>query len=286
MKDSTRVAAALLLAALWGCSGGGGGGDGGGGGGTAPLQYTGNTSPANISESNAALLAAAATNSAGTAEITGVVSSTAPGGGSHQGEGIVDVGRRLAHRVRKLGARPTAEARLTSAPFGPESGECPQGGTLTISGDVTPSGTGFINFTFNNCGVDGDFLTGTLTVRVDATLLGPGPDDILFLDSTLTVGRLSLRGSVNIDTGGTIRVQVNVPENEETITQNLVALNLDWAHDQVRGHFRRHLRQRPQRDPDPPYAFDQRPRIRQHSRLRHHQNACGPAVHDGHATLP
>src|SRR3954471_21533051 len=155
-KALAGLAAGLVFIGLTACSGGGGGGGaGGGGGGQTPLQYNGNNNPAVLSESNAAVLPAWATNSAGTAEITGVVSGVGPGGGQQQGEGIIDVGRRIAHTVRTLSAKARAEARLTSAPFD-QTGPCPQGGTLRLFGDVNQFGIGTINFTFTNCEVDGD----------------------------------------------------------------------------------------------------------------------------------
>jgi hypothetical protein len=222
------IAAGIVCAGLAGCSGGGGGGGGGGsGGGDTPVSYTGNTNPAAISESNAALLAAAATNSAGTAEITGVVSSAASGSEPQQGEGITDVGRRIAHRVRTLSVKARAEARLTSVPFDQTFACDNPGGTVRLFGDINQFGIGTISFTFTNCVSGGDSLTGTLTMRVDRTLVGPGPNDILPTDFTLSFARLSLRGSVNLDTGGTIHDVVDVPTNKETITENRVALNLD-----------------------------------------------------------
>jgi len=220
------LAAGIFVVSLVGCSGGGGGG---GGGGTAgPLQYAGNSNAASVTESNAALFAAAATNSADTAEITGAVSGVAPGSGSQSGEGIIDVGRRIAHTVRTLSAKPR-DGRPTAAAFDQTFGcDNNPAGTVRIFGDADPvTGVGTFNFTFSNCLSAGEALNGTLTLTVSRTIVGPAPNDIFPTDFVISFGRLSLRGSVNLDSGGAIHVIVDVPTNKETISQSLIALNLD-----------------------------------------------------------
>jgi hypothetical protein len=86
-RASAIVAAGIFVAALGGCSGGGGGG-GGGGGTQGPLQYTGNANPAVITTSNAAVLAAIATDTSAGADVTGAFSSATPPSESQGGRAI------------------------------------------------------------------------------------------------------------------------------------------------------------------------------------------------------
>src|SRR4051812_36784874 len=64
-------------------------------------------------------------------------------------------------------------------------------------------------------------------MRVGKTLIWVDPNDIIPTHFTLSSARLSLRGSVNLSTRGTIRDVVDIPANKEAITQNVVALNFD-----------------------------------------------------------
>jgi hypothetical protein len=172
------------------------------------------------------VLSAAATSSAGTAEITGAVSSVAPGSASQQSEGIIEVGRRIAHTVRTLSTKTRTESRLTSVAVD-RTFPCDSNvGTVRIFGDADPvTAVGTINFAFTNCLSDGDTLNGTLTLRVDRTITGLG--DPFPTNFTISFGRLSLRGSANLDEGGLIQDVVDVVTNTETVTQSVVALNLD-----------------------------------------------------------
>src|SRR6185503_17992866 len=98
------------------------------GGGPGPLVYTGNTNPAVIGTSNAAVLVANATGAdAGTAEITGVFSSVAPSPASQRGHGSADVPWRVAQRVAAAATKPTTNSALTSVAVN-ETNPCPNGG--------------------------------------------------------------------------------------------------------------------------------------------------------------
>jgi uncharacterized repeat protein (TIGR01451 family) len=121
-------------------------------------------------------------------------------------------------------AKPRTDARLTSVLVN-ESDPCANGGSVSISGDLTPGGIGTVNVTFNNCGEGGDFIAGTATLRIDAVLNRFG--ELLPIDFTVSFGRLALRGSVNLDIAGSVRAQIDVPTNKETITENSVVLDLN-----------------------------------------------------------
>jgi hypothetical protein len=222
-KALAGLAAGMFFVGLAGCSGGGGGG--GGGGTQAPLQYTGNSNPAFITETNAGVLAANATNTTAGADVAGAFSSAAPGSESPTGQGLIDVGRRLAHRAQAIAAKPRTDSRLNSVPVN-ETDACTNGGTVSISGDLSPSGIGTVNVTFNNCGEGGDFIAGTATLRIDRVLTNQF-GQLIPTDFTVSFGRLALRGSANVDIGGSVRAQIDVPTNKETITENSVFLDLN-----------------------------------------------------------
>ena len=221
------ASAGIFFASLAGCSGGGGGGGSGGGGGQAALQYTGNANPASITTTNAAILAASATNTAAGSDVAGAFSSAAPGSESQVGQGVIDVGRRLAHTMRTMVTKSPADLRPTAVPVN-ENDTCSNGGTVNISGDLSPSGIGTVNVTFNNCGEGGDFIAGTATLRIDRatdrSVIGLPP---LPTDFTVSFARLALRGSANVDIGGSVRVQDDEVTKTETITENSVVLDLN-----------------------------------------------------------
>jgi uncharacterized repeat protein (TIGR01451 family) len=214
------IAAGIFFGGLVGCSGGGGGG---GGGGPTPVQYTGNTNPAVISTSNAAVLTANAANTETGADVAGAFSSVAS---SQTGERPADVPWRVAQRVGAAAMKPTSNAALTSVPVN-ETDPCANGGSVSINGDLTPGGTGTVNVTFRNCGEGGDLLNGTATLRIDSVLIRPAPQQSLLTNFTVSFGRLSLRGSANVDLGGSVHVVIDLPFNKETVTESAVVLNLD-----------------------------------------------------------
>jgi hypothetical protein len=213
----SRTAAALLLGTLAAC-GGGGGGDGpsGGGGGSTPVQYSGNTSAAVVTTTNAGKLTA---NAVGGSEVAAVTSSIAGASEASEGQGQIDIARRLVRSVRATAAKPRTDVRLTAVPVD-ETEPCQNGGSVRTFGDVSPSGTGTVNVTYSNCTVDGESLTGSATMRIDSYALA------LFipLDFTISFVRLALRGTSNIDMTGSLRVQVNLGPQSETITENVIAL--------------------------------------------------------------
>jgi uncharacterized repeat protein (TIGR01451 family) len=217
------IAAGIFFGGLAGCSGGGGGG---GGGGPAPLQYTGNTNPAVIGTSNAAVVTANATNTETGADVAGAFSSVAPSHEPQTGQSPADVPWRVAQKVRAAATKPTTNAALTSVPVN-ETDPCSGGGSVSINGDLTPGGTGTVNVTFRNCGEGGDFLDGSATLRIDGVLIRPAPQQSLLTNFTVSFGRLSLRGSANVDLGGSVHVQIDLPFNKETVTESAVVSNLD-----------------------------------------------------------
>ena len=210
------LAIGLALAMLVSCGGGGGGG--GGSGGTEPLQYSGNTSAATITTTNAGTLTA---NVAGSGSGLATTASSLSGGSEPQ-TGQVDIGRWLARNVRATVNRSGTSSVLTSVPID-ETQPCLNGGSVRVFGDVSPNGLGTVNVVYTNCRIGTESLSGQATMRVDGFDLFTNT----VTDSTLTFPRLSVRGSANTDVGGSLRIQTTLAANSERVTENIVALDLN-----------------------------------------------------------
>ncbi len=75
---------------------------------------------------------------------------------------------------------------------------------------------------FNDCLLDGTTLNGSATLRVDVFDLGA----LEPTDFTISFSRLMLRGSgLSIDAGGSLRAQLDLGSNTETITASFVSLD-------------------------------------------------------------
>lgn len=229
MKHRARVVAGFFFAVLAGCGGGGGGG-GGAVGGQTELQYSGNTNAAIITTSNAGILAANATN-----PTDGAVANPTDGGAvagaivrdsarseSPASKGLLDGTRRLIDRARAIVPNPSPNSHARLAVAVDATNNCKDGGTVRLLGDVSESGTGTLNITFSNCAEGSESLTGNATLRVDAAVFRF--DTVILTDFTLSFGRLAVRGEVNLDMGGSIRVQTDMPSKREIVTENVVAL--------------------------------------------------------------
>jgi hypothetical protein len=212
-----------LLGTLAACGGGGGGGGGnsggaGGGGGDTPLSYTGKTTPAVITTTNAAQLTA---NIVGGATPTGALSSVAPGS---EAGGAKELDRRL---IRAIRARPSllrsGSRRLTSDPFD-QTETCDGGmGTVRVFGDISQSGPGTENFVWTNCLTGDTTLNGSasVTVRVFDQVFG-------ILDGTFNFVRVSLTSpTVSGTVSGEMLLLVDPAANKETTTSSLITLEAD-----------------------------------------------------------
>ena len=215
-----RIAALGLAGTLAACGGGGGGGgnSGGrsGGGGDTPLSYTGKTTPAVITTTNATQLTA---NIVGGVNPTGAVSSVAPGS---EGGGATQLERQLTRAIR---ARPSilglASRRLTAEPFD-QTKSCDGGvGTVRVFGDVSASGPGTENFVWTNCLTGDTTLNGSasLTVRVFDQVFG-------ILDGTFNFVRVSLTSPAASGTvSGEMLLQVDPAANKVSTTSKLITLD-------------------------------------------------------------
>ena len=158
-----RGLTAVALATVAAC--GGGGGDGGGSGTSTAIQYSGNTSAAVITPSNAGRLTS---NVIGGGSGVDAATSSVSGGRTQVGHGQVDIGRRLVRTVRATTtSRPRGASPLTSVLID-EANPCENGGSVRIFGDVSPTGTGTVNVSYVNCRIGADTLSGLATMRIDA----------------------------------------------------------------------------------------------------------------------
>jgi uncharacterized repeat protein (TIGR01451 family) len=202
---------------LGGC--GGGGGDGGGGGGGTPVSYSGNTSAAVVSTTNASALTV---NVVGGDTGTGVLGAASVSGSVEAAEGRLEIARRLSRAARGTVQLPAPDAKVATAFQVDETVPCDNGvGTSRTFGtidDVTFTGT--LTIVYSNCLFGSDTLDGPATLRVD------GFDGVFLTDTTVSYTRIAIRGpGLSIDATGSLRTQLNVGANMETVTENLVTLN-------------------------------------------------------------
>lgn len=206
----------LLLAA---CGGGGGGSSNG-------VVYAGNSSPATVTTANASKLTANVVGNNDTAAII-IGFSTESGDATQElGSGAMDIALRLNRSFRETVVRAeqarSSQRAVTAAIPVNETDLCAGGGSTHASGTLSDSGTGTLMISFNSCVIDGVTLNGSGTLRVDAV------DPIYFIptDFTMSFARLKVRGSgLSVDAGGSLRAQLDLGTNAETITSNLVSLN-------------------------------------------------------------
>jgi len=142
------------------------------------------------------------------------------------GSGLVNVSRRLSRDFRDIAVR---TERMSSAQQAAmmqvdETQPCDgNNGTMRMVGQIdNMTGTGTVTVTFGNCLSTGVTLNGQATMRIDAFDLG----SFIITDSTTSFARLTLRASgLSLDAGGSLRDQVNIGTNTDTLTANLVQLD-------------------------------------------------------------
>ena len=209
---------ALLLAGCGGGSGGDGASGGRLGGGSNPLQYSGDSGAAVITTASASALAAIAI---GDGDVAGATSSSS-GGQAEAGQGLLGVGASLGRTVG--GKRADGSIRMSFAVD--QTDACANGGSLRISGEQNPNGTGTLTVVYENCAQGGDVLTGQATMRIDVF----DRSNSIPTDYTLTFTRLAVGGSTNADITGSVRVVTEVASRSETATENIVALYIRTGH--------------------------------------------------------
>jgi hypothetical protein len=211
----------VLLLLLTAC--GGGGGEGGGA--LPALTYSGSTSQATVSTTNASRLTA---NILGSGDAAGIIGGASLEGGSSPSEaggGVLSSTRRLARISRDTLVR-VHQATVAGRPVAgvipiDETVLC-DSGSARIFGTLADDGTGTLAISYSDCRFGDETVNGQGTVRVDVFDLVLGPTDF-----TVSFSRATIRGTgISVDGGGSLRVQLFVPgPNSETLTSNLVTLD-------------------------------------------------------------
>lgn len=225
----TRLLACSLVLGLTACGGGGGGG----GGETVappppatPLVYTGATTAATITAANAATVASnvmGASGAAANGSLTGVsatASASAP-----QPTGVTGLARRLTKDIRADDvARAGSAGALTGAAI--DQTQACDSGTVHIVGTVSDTnGTGTVNVTYSACRTGSDTINGPASLKIDATQNGH------ITDSTLSITRVTFTGpGINSDLTGTLRSQIDLANQTETLTENIITKDNTTGH--------------------------------------------------------
>jgi len=215
LGTARRLSSLTVLLLLTACGGGGGGGDGG----PAPVAYSGNTSAATVTPTNASKLTANVIGGNDTATVIVGVSIENGDAAQDLGGGVMGLALRLNRTFRETVIRAEQERstqRIVTAVIPVDVTEpCDGGnGSTRTSGTLQDDGTGTLAISFSNCLIDG------------VTLNGPGTLSIGEFDFAISFARLTLRGpGLSVDAGGSLNVQLDLGNNMETITANLVSLN-------------------------------------------------------------
>jgi uncharacterized repeat protein (TIGR01451 family) len=182
------------------------------------VTYSGNTSAAVVSVTNASALTANVVGGDSGA-VTGAVAAA---GDTEATRGRIDLAQRLSRRMRESTHLAGPDAKALAGLQVNQTDPCDNGvGSVHTTGTLDDfSGTGTLTFTYAGCLIGSDTFNGVATYRIDAF------DGSFFTDSTTTYARLNVRGpGLSIDVSGSLRSQLNVGLSMEAVTENLVTLN-------------------------------------------------------------
>ncbi len=215
-----------LVLGLSACGGGGGSGDTVTGGSTnnfppqTPLVYSGATTAATLSATSAGTMASTVLGASGATvgggAVAGVsaqadVTTTTP-----QPTGAAGLTRRLASAMHSSDLAAASGSALAGAAIS-QTVAC-DSGSISISGTVADNGTGTVSVAYNLCRTGGDTLNGPATLRIDSY----DQTNKVITDGTLTVTNINFTGpGVNSDFTGTLRTQVDVGAETQTLTANI-----------------------------------------------------------------
>jgi len=211
-------AAVIVLSVVFaGCGGGGGGG--GGGSSVPTLTYTGNSSAAVITSSNASGIASAVLGGDPSGSVgLFATSASAQTIKATSATGDVSIVKALGRTASLL--KKSDSAHAVAAVAIDELDPCDSGvGTIHITGTLSDSGLGTLDVSYNGCLLGVLTVNGQGTLRIDAFDLVNG----LPIDSTTTVPNLSVTGvGVDRTVGGSVRTQINLGARSQTTTSNVV----------------------------------------------------------------
>ena len=219
-----QLLAYSLVLGLAACGGGGGGSTVSGGTTNnfppqTPLTYAGATTAATVSATSGATIASNVMGASGA-----TVGGGAIAGVSAQGDATAPAPTGAAGLTRRL-ASAMHSSELAAASGGAMAGAAIDqttacdSGSIHISGTVADNGTGSVSVAYNACRTGGDTLNGPATLRIDSF----DQTNKVITDGTLTITRINFTGpGVNSDFTGTLRTQVDVSAQTQTLTANII----------------------------------------------------------------
>ena len=220
-----QLLAYSLVLGLAACGGGGGGGDTPSTGTTnnfppqTPLTYSGATAAATVSTTSAGTIASNVLGASGAtvgggvaAGVTAQSDATAP-----RPTGAAGLTRRLEWAMRPADVTSAAGTGLAGAAID-QTTPCDSGSVHT-SGTLADNGTGTVSVAYNLCRTGSDTLNGPATLRIDSY----DQTNKVVTDGTLTITRINFTGpGVNADFTGTLRTQIDVGAETQTLTANII----------------------------------------------------------------
>jgi hypothetical protein len=197
IKNLTKSFPLFATLLLVGCGGGGGGGDSG-------VTYTGLTTPAVITSTNAKTLAESVIGGSSTGTAFGVVSDEQE---TQPSPTILDVARILSNSVTQLDISPSSSTLPGAIVTGSETIGCENpGGSISASlsiDDVTGDFNG--TFNFNNCAEGDTTINGSTTVSGTINLSSGFIEVLNFTFNPVTV----VSGAESYTMSGTVRTSVS-----------------------------------------------------------------------------
>ena len=215
-----------LVLALAACGGGGSDSGAASGGSTnnfppqTPLTYTGVTTGAAVSATNAGAISANVVGASGAASGSVVVSAVSAQGdtsAASQPTGATGLSRRLAQAMRSSDLGKSYGSALAGAAINTTT-PC-DSGSMTVSGTTADNGTGTVNVAYNQCRSGSDTINGPASLRID----GWDATNRVITDGTLTITRVDFSGpGLNFGLTGTLRSQIDIPNATTRLTSNIV----------------------------------------------------------------
>lgn len=215
-----------LVLALSAC--GGGGSDSGSSSSTptnnfppqVALTYTGVTTGAALSATNAGPIAANVTGASGAAGGSVVVSAVSAQGDTStasQPTGATGLSRRLSAAMRSGDVGKSYNGALAGAAINTTT-PC-DSGTMQVSGNTADNGTGTVNIAYNQCRTGSDTINGPASMKID----GWDAANRVITDGTLTITRVDFSGpGLSFGMTGTLRSQIDIPNATTRLTSNII----------------------------------------------------------------
>lgn len=187
-----------------------------------PITYSGATTAATVSSSNAGMISANVVGASGAAGGSFVVSAVAVQGDTStstasQPTGAMGLSRRLSQAMRASDVGRSDRGALAGAAI--DSTTPCDSGTMQVSGTTSSTGTGTVNIAYNNCRTGADTINGPATLRIDSF------DQVnnIVTDGTLTFTRVDFSGpGMSFGLSGTLRSQIDVGAATTKLTSNIV----------------------------------------------------------------